>query len=158
MLYFNADIMNAWDKSISHNVSWLDFSHGLTFSNAARTFCEKSPQLWPQTLLQMACFSGRNAAYVDFSQDMKKWYVNDINAFLKTAKEGLLDHANPEFIVSSHLVKIITAAELEVSRNPEAAYVQDLIAAINRFLNSPFKRKHTKRTAAQSLDFVSKEG
>jgi len=157
MLYFKADIMNEWSKSVSHNINWFSFSHGLTFSNAARTFCEKSPQLWPQTLLQMACFSGRNAAFVDFSQDMKKWYIDDIDTFLKTAKQGLLDHANPEFIVSSHMAKIISAVEQEVGRNPEAVYIQDMIAATNRFLNSPFKRKHTKRTAAQSIEFVSKE-
>ncbi|MEH6403057.1 MAG: Rieske (2Fe-2S) protein [Sneathiella sp.] len=158
MLYFKADLMEKWDKPVSYNITWLAFSHGLTFSNAARTFCEKTPQLWPQTLLQMACFSGRNAAYVDFSQNMEKWYVDDTDAFLKEAKKGLLDHANPEFLISSHLVKVVTAVAEEVRQNPEAVYIQDLIAATNRFLNSPFKRKHTKRTATQSIEFVAREG
>lgn len=158
MLYFDANIMNEWDKSVAKNVSWLDFSHGLTFSNAARTFCEQNPHLWPQALLQMACFSGRTAGYTDFSQNMEEWYIKDVGGFLDHAKKRLLDHANPEFIVSSHLVKVVTAVAQEVKRNPDALYIPDLIAATNRFLNSPFKRKHAKRTAFQSVEFVSKEG
>ncbi len=158
MLYFDAGIMELHSKPVSRNINWLDFSHGLTFANAAHHLCSRDPSLWPQALLQMACFIGRNGAYTDFTQDMSDWTVDDPAAFLETSLTSLLDHGNPEFIVSSHLVKLTTAVKAEAEREGQEAIAPDLLAALNRFLNSPFKRKHTLRTASQSLDFVAREG
>jgi hypothetical protein len=33
----------------------------------------------------------------------------------------------------------------------------DLLAAVNRLMNAPIKRKFTLRSARQSLDFVARE-
>src|SRR6185437_6200831 len=48
------------DNSVADNVGWLDFTHALTFGHALREQCAHQPQLWPQGLLQLALFVGRN--------------------------------------------------------------------------------------------------
>ena len=119
--------------------------------------CERSPELWPRGLLQMACFVSRNAAYVDRDLDTAKWQVDEPAAFLETQLRSLFDHGQPEFIVSSHLMKILAATESEVAAAPDAAFVPVLLAAVNRFLHSPLKRRHSLRSARQALDFVDIE-
>ena len=58
--------------SVSSNVGWLDFTHGLTFANAVRQTFTRYPDLWPQGLLQLACFLGWNGACVDSSADYRE--------------------------------------------------------------------------------------
>src|SRR3546814_6253306 len=58
-LHYDTRLMTAVDKPVSHNVGWLDFTHALTFGNAVRVLCGRYPRLWPQGLLQIACFVGR---------------------------------------------------------------------------------------------------
>jgi nitrite reductase/ring-hydroxylating ferredoxin subunit len=53
------------DNSVADNVGWLDFTHALTFGHALRQQCERQPHLWPQGLLQLAMFVGRNNGYLD---------------------------------------------------------------------------------------------
>ena len=146
------------DGPVSQNAGWLDVTHGITFANAVRLVCAKYPELWPQGLLQIACFLGRNAGFVDRDLDMSEWAVADPKAFLEQAFARLLDHAQPEYIVSCHLVKLLSAAREEIAASPDAPWVPTLLAAANRFLNSPLKRKHTLRTARQAQDFVAAEG
>jgi hypothetical protein len=64
MLRFDMSVDQHLDKPVSHNVRWLDFTHMLTFGNAARKLCAWVPALWPQVQLQMACFLGRNAPFL----------------------------------------------------------------------------------------------
>ena len=158
MLQFDLDVDGHTNRSVSHNVSWIDFTHGLTFSNAVRTQCEKFPDLWPKGLLQMACFAGRNSAYVDRDYDAGQWRVANAKAFLSDQRNALFDHAQPEYIISAHLVKILTAVSEDVAAHPGAPWADDIVAAVNRFLHSSFKRKHTLRSARQALAFVAKEG
>src|SRR3546814_3305282 len=68
---FRSRLMTAVDKPVSHNVGWLDFTHALTFGNAVRVLCGRYPRLWPQGLLQIACFVGRNAGFTDKAVDEK---------------------------------------------------------------------------------------
>jgi nitrite reductase/ring-hydroxylating ferredoxin subunit len=157
-LHFDLRVMRAVDKPVSHNVNWLDFSHALTFGNAVRVLCGRYPRLWPQGLLQIACFVGRNAGFVDKAVDEAPWQVQDGRAFLDTALKGLLDHGQQEYIVSIHYVKLLTAVKAEVTAAPAAPWVPVLLAALNRFMNQPFKRKHALRTARQAMDFVAAEG
>ena len=157
-LHFDTDIMYATGKSVSHNVNWLDFSHAITFANAVRTLCGRSPDLWPQGLLQIACFLGRNAGYVDKDLDVTPWQVEDPRAFLDEALKSVLDHGQFEYIVAVHYVKLLSAVKDEVTAAPDAPWVPVMLAAVNRFLQSPFKRKHTLRTAKQALGFVAAEG
>jgi hypothetical protein len=157
MLHFDLAYQARTDGQISHNVNWLSFTHHITFANAVRVACQRYPELWPQGLLQMACFVGRNAAYVDRELNTSEWRVDQPAAFLETHLRSLFDHGQPEFIVSSHLMKILAATEAEVAAAPDAAFVPVLLAAVNRFLGSPLKRRHSLRSAKQALDFVGIE-
>lgn len=159
MLHFELDRQNATRQPVSHNVGWLDFTHGITFSNAVHALCTAHPQLWRQGLLQMACFAGRNARFIDIDRDyLPEWTVEDPSAFQTQACNGLFDHAQPEPIVSAHLIKVVTAVNEEIARDPSVSHVPVLLAALNRFLNSPLKRRHALRTAEQALGFVAAEG
>ena len=142
--------------SISGNVGWLDFTHGLTFANAVRKQCSRFPQLWPQGLLQMACFSGRNAGFTTPDYDLEKWRLNDFERDIKSLTQRILDHGQGEYIVSVHWLKLALAVREEMQELPteQASY---LAAALNRFINSPLKRRQARRTAHQSLQFVAKE-
>ncbi len=157
-LQFDLSLQGRVDNPVSQNVGWLDFTHAITFANAVRVLCGRHPQLWPRGLLQMACFVGRNAAFVDHELDTDAWRVTDARGFFAEGFVGLLDHGQAEYIVSAHLVKLLCAVQAEVEAAPEAAWGPDLLAAANRFLHSPLKRKHTARTARQALGFVAAEG
>ena len=63
-----------------------------------------------------------------------------------------------EFIVSAHLLKTVLAARTEVQANGSADLSAYLAAAVNRFLNSPLKRKQARRTAHQAMKFVAMDG
>ncbi len=139
-------------------MSWLDFTHAITFGNAVRQICTRHPELWPSGLLQMACFLGRNTSFVDPELDTDQWAVPKPGAFFKPAFEGLFDHGKEEFIVSCHLVKLLVAVWSEVETAPAAPWAPTLLAATRRFFESPLKRKHTLRTMRQAMDFVAIEG
>lgn len=157
MLHFDLQYQDQYTQSVSNNVSWLDFTHGITFANAARNLCTKYPDLWPAALLQMGCFIGRNSPFTDSEIDGESWQVSDGAAFLKSQFTALFDHANPEYIVSCHLVKFLSAVDEELTHAPDAGFKDNLLSATNRFLNSPLKRKHVRRIAKQALDFVTLE-
>ncbi len=149
------------DGPVQNNVGWLDFTHAITFSSAVRGLCERHPRLWPQGLLQIACFLGRNAPYVDRDLDVESWRVGDAEGFLESAAETLLDHGQPEYILSGHLLKTFMAAREEAAvlsaALPGAPAAADLLAGLNRLMNTPVKRKFTLRSARQSLEFVARE-
>ena len=158
MLTYDLYYQEQTSRPIQDNVGWLDFTHGLTFANAVRVQCTKFPELWPMGLLQLACFSGRNAPYTDAAQQIDHWQVRDIKGFLDDTKKSLLDHGRDEFIVSVHLVKTFCAVREEICNGFEPQVKNLLVAALNRFLNEPLKRKHTLRTAQQSIKFVARDG
>jgi len=153
MLHFDLERQGRTDNPVQDNITWLGYTHALTFSNAVRAQCTRFPELWPRGLLQIGCFLGRNARYVDLEQDMSEWHVEDPDAFFNANFRTLFDHGHPEYIVSCHLVKTLSA----VRREHAAGGGDLLLAAMNRFLNSPLKRKHVLRTARQSIDFVARE-
>jgi len=157
LLHYDMKYQEQTDKPVSQNTTWLSFTHALTFGNAVRHLCGRYPDLWPQGLLQLGCFLGRNAAFVDPEIDGTEWLVADPTAFLHESMEGLYDHGNPEFIVSSHLVKILTALADDVSECGSSPALPMMLAGVNRFLNSPLKRKHALRTAHQALALVALE-
>ena len=142
--------------SVSGNVGWLDFTHGLTFASAVREQCSRFPELWPQGLLQMACFSGRNAAFTRGETDLERWRPFNPEQQLKALIERVLDHGQGEHIVSVHLLKTLLAARTEMVRL-DAADAGLLLASVTRFFESPLKRRQARRTAYQSLQFVAKE-
>lgn len=156
LLSFNIAQQDKSRVTISANVGWLDFTHGLTFANAVRKQCTRFPHLWPQGLLQMACFSGRNTAFTTDEYDLQQWGSTDIESDINGLIERVLDHGQGEYIVSVHWLKLALAVREEVREMP-AQQGQYLVAALNRFINSPLKRRQARRTAHQSLQFVAKE-
>ncbi len=157
MLHFDLKLQNATDGTVSNNVSWLDFTHTFTFANAVRKTCELYPELWPQGLLQIFCFLGRNSGFVDATGSQDKWAVADVCGFLAVQKQAVIDHGQFEYIVSCHLVKLLSAFDQEVEERPTSPWIPMAAAAINRFLNEPLKRKHVLRNAKQALSFVARE-
>lgn len=158
MLRFDLSLQDATDNPVSRNVGWLDFTHALTFANAVRKLAERTPEILPAGLLQIGCFLGRNSGFVDWSQDADAWSVEDPAAFYRTVLEGLFDHAQPEYIVSAHLLKTTIALQEEAEERPDAPWVGSAAAALNRLVASPLKRKHALRVARQSRAFVAIEG
>lgn len=149
---------NGVDHSVRHNTTWLTITHELTFANACRRIAERYPTLWPQALLQIACFIGRNVAYMQDEPPFEDWRVDGApDAFFRREARRLLDHGQFEYIVSAHLVKVLTAAEDEIASRHDAPWQETLLAGVNRFLHSPLKRRHPLRTANQALDFVANE-
>ena len=155
-LHFDTSYDSACDRPVSQNINWLGFTHGITFSNAARNICTKYPHLWPKGLLQMACFVGRNRHFLDLELDVSPWIVENRENFFTEIHERLLDHGLRDPIFSAHLLKTAVAVEeeLEYASNSCANY---LLAALNRFFHSPLRQKHTRRLARQAIDLVSRD-
>ena len=156
LLSFDISQQQKIKVSVSGNVGWLDFTHGLTFANAARKQCSRFPELWPQALLQMACFNGRNAGFTTDDLGLEEWRPDDLEKCLKSLLERVLDHGQGEHIVSVHLLKTALAVREEVT-NLDKEDAEILVAALTRFFESPLKRRQARRTAYQSLQFVAKE-
>ena len=158
MLAYRIEQQDKVSIPISDNVGWLDFTHAITFSSAVRMQCERFPELWPAGLLQIACFIGRNASFTEPEPDLVTWGVDDVDGFFADTVAALHDHNCDEFIVSAHLLKTTLAAREETRAGTPDEVRAHLAAAINRFLNSPLKRKQARRTAHQALKFVSLDG
>lgn len=158
LLHFDLKFDRATDNPIADNVGWLDFTHALTFANAARHLCTDRPDLWPQALLQLALFVGRNQGYVDAQQDLDQWKIDDPAAFLASERQTLFDHGIVEPIVACHRLKVLYALEDELSAAPGAPWTDVICAGVNRYLNTPMKRHHGLRLAAQARDFIAREG
>jgi len=150
---FDADSQNG----IADNIGWLDFTHALTFANACRHLCEERPDLWPQALLQLALFVGRNRKYVNGSETVAPWRVGDRTGFVSLEQQSLYDHGIVEPIVACHRLKVLFALEDELAAAPDAPWADEMCAAVNRYLHTPMKRHHGLRNAAQALDFVATE-
>ena len=156
LLGFDISQQNKIHVSVSGNVGWLDFTHGLTFANAVRQQCARFPELWPQGLLQLALFNGRNAGFTNDELELDRWRPTEVDGQLESLLQRVMDHGQGEHIVSVHLLKTALAVREEI-RDLEPADVEVLVAALTRFFESPLKRRQARRTAFQSLQFVAKE-
>jgi len=157
LLRYDTRHQDRTDNSVADNIGWLDFTHAITFGNAVRLQCAKFPELWPQGLLQMACFVGRNSGFVDRDIGLADWRVRDRRSFEQDCVRRLMDHGEPEYIHSAHLVKTFLAAREEVDAGLPEEAAATLLAAVNRYFTAPLKRKHARRIAHQALDFVALE-
>jgi nitrite reductase/ring-hydroxylating ferredoxin subunit len=149
------------DNSVADNVGWLDFSHALTFGHALRQQCARRPHLWPQGLLQLALFVGRNSGYLDrrttAQTALREWAVNDEAEFHERAVATITDHGIGLPIFPAHWLKTWSAVRDEVAAGLPASARTALLAAANRLLTVRFKQRHALRTARQALEFVRKE-
>ncbi len=152
----DASYESAFERPVQQSVGWLDFTHAITFSNAARNLCTRHPSLWRPALLQMACFLGRNRPYVDLALDPTPWQVADAGSFLGASRDLLLDHGQRDPIFSAHFLKTTLAVEDELSVASPGCR-QSLLAGLNRFLHSPLKQKHARRLARQAIDLVGRD-
>lgn len=158
LLNFDLAFDAATDNAIADNIGWLDFTHALTFANATRHLCEERPDLWPRALLQMALFVGRNAGYVAETNDAAQWSAGDRESFIKREMATLYDHGIVEPIIVCHRLKVLFALEDELSAAPDAPWADPMCAAVNRYLATPQKRRHSLRLATQARDFIAREG
>ena len=156
MLHYDTSYDTATDRSVSQNVSWLGFTHGVTSSNAIRNTCEKHPRYWKQGLMQMACWAGRNRSFIDLETETSAWHVADPVAFFDDVDQRLLDHGMRDPIFSAHLLKTSVAVRSELAEASESCRAA-LLAALNRFLNSPIKMKHVRRLARQAIALVARD-
>lgn len=154
-LHFDTSYERHTTLSVTSNIGWLDFTHALTFANAVRNLCTKYPELWPQGLLQMACFVGRNTPYTDKDLDVTEW--SDDASSIAGWFDLMFDHSQFEHIVSCHLIKMATAIKAEIAHTPKADFVPLAIAAHNRLLEVGVKRRHVIRSANQAIEFVARE-
>lgn len=158
MLHYDATYRIQIDRPVQDNIDWLDFTHAITHLNAVRKIAGRQPALWANGLLQTGCFLGRNTNYVDWDQAVSKWHVDDADRFFDAVFDQLLDHGEPVYIFPVHVLKLATAVREEVARRPNGIFVPTLLAALNRFVNEPVKRKHARRDAIQAVKFVEAQG
>ena len=102
----------------------------------------------------MACFAGRSSGFLDKSVTLDRWYISRPPVFFARAIDELLDHGRDENIVAVHRLKTIMAARAESADGPQDEAAQVMVAGMNRFLNSPLRRRHVRRTMRQAMQFV----
>ena len=158
MLHYDARYRQFTDKPVQQNIDWLDFTHAITHLNAARKTCANQPELWSNALLQTGCFLGRNAKFVDWKQNASTWNVPHAEPLLGDVLDQMLDHGEPLYIFPAHTLKLATAIREELALKPDANWKGVALAALNRFVNEPVKRKHMRRVVTQASKFVELEG
>lgn len=151
-------MFEAVGPNVADAVGWLDFTHALTFANAARHLCAERPDLSGAALLQLGLFVGRNRGYVDADQNVSAWDVADPQGFFSREMARLFDHGVPEPIIACHRLKVLFALEDELAAAPDAPWAAVACAAVNRYLNTPMKRRHSLRLARQARAFAAREG
>ncbi len=161
LLRFDPKVERRTDNPVADNVGWLDFSHALTFGHAVRLQCTRQPALWPQGLLQMALFVGRNTPYLAADDAnvpaLQRWAVADAAAFDAECTATVLDHGMALYIHAVHLLKTWVAVRDEIELGLPETTAEALRAAVNRLFAGGFKQRHLLRTAHQALGFVAGE-
>jgi hypothetical protein len=69
----------------------------------------------------------------------------------------LMDHGQSEYIVSVHLLKTVQAVKRLSALPQVGAAGQIALAALNRLLSAPVRRKMVKRTARQAIRFIRQD-
>ena len=161
LLRFDERFAQRTDSPAGDDVNWLDFSHALTFGHAVRQTCTRWPQLWPQGLLQMALFVGRNTPYLapglDSAAAQAAWAVDDAEGFDTFARTRLIDHGIGLPIYPVHWLKTWLAVRDSIALGLPQPCVNALRAAVRRLLSAQFKQRHALRSARQAQRFVERE-
>ena len=162
LLRFDEGVERRIDAPVGENVGWLDFSHALTFGHAVRLQCTRTPALWPQGLLQMALFAGRNTPWLAAADPalpaLERWAVPDPAAFDDQCIARILDHGLAQYIFPVHLLKTWMAVRDEIALGVADDTAEALRAAVGRLFGARFKQRHLLRTAHQAAGFVAREG
>ena len=144
------------NNSVADNVGWLGFTHAITFANAVHQQCERYPEFWQQGLLQIACFVGRNQRFRDLGVKPNDWTIDDSDEFFHRAHEIIFDSGIRAPIFVAHYLKTTVAVQDEINTASPPTQ-QMLLAALNRFLHSPIKQKHSRRLANQAIALVARD-
>jgi nitrite reductase/ring-hydroxylating ferredoxin subunit len=155
LLHADDTVFTRADGKLADNVGWLDFTHALTFAEAAWVVTRRRADLWPAVLLQLACFVGRNAGYVAADLDTERYHVADADRFVADSIGELFDHGRDRFIISVHLTKTLLASTNLIRTIRDLT--PTLTAALNRFLHAHVKGRHVLRTARQMRELVEQE-
>jgi len=156
MLRFDLSLQDRGEQPIAKNIGWLDFTHALTFAEAVRYHATENPAYWRSGLLQMACFVGRNAAYLG-GDEWGEWRVADRAHFFATQKAALFNMDEGDYIFGVHRLKMVRAGEALCSVVSEDT-ASLIAAALNRYLGSPLRKRHPARAAFQARQTVLREG
>ena len=161
LLRFDESVALRVEHPPQDNTGWLDFSHALTFSQALRELLPSDSPLWPQGLLQLALFVGRNTPWlqegVSSEQALARWQVDDQAAFDERCRVQLLDHGQGQDIFAVHWLKTWSAVHDAVAGGLPTSTRRTCLAAVNRLLAARFKPHHARRNAHQALAFVARE-
>src|SRR5262249_36260401 len=149
LLAFDLSLQSRIEQPVADNASWLDVTHGVTFAEAVRGQCSKFPELWPQGLLQMACFAGRNSRFNDSAVRLEDWRGADEAGSVGHAVDRLFDHGQPENIGAVHVGKTTLAVRGEAEAAGPGRAI--LLAGLRRFLEPPLPRRHVRRTVKQAV-------
>jgi nitrite reductase/ring-hydroxylating ferredoxin subunit len=156
MLRFDVSLQNNVEQPIAKNIGWLDFTHAITFAEAVHYHVQTAPDLERSGVLQMACFVGRNAAYLG-ENEFDRYRVDNHHSFLAACKNALFNMDEGEYIYSVHRLKMIMAVEnLLMNVTPETADI--LVAALNKYLSSKLRMRHPARALYQARQTVLREG
>ncbi|WP_286828542.1 MULTISPECIES: Rieske (2Fe-2S) protein [Kordiimonas] len=156
MLGFDLELQHAVKQPIARNIGWLDFTHAITFAEAVHTHASENAGYWQSGLMQMACFVGRNSAYVG-EVDLAKWRVTDKRAFLAQQKAALFNMDEGEYIYGVHRLKMMCAVA-RLDRIVSEATSELVFAALNRYLHTRLRQRHPARAAYQARQSVLREG
>jgi nitrite reductase/ring-hydroxylating ferredoxin subunit len=161
LLRFDERVEQRTDGPVGENVGWLDFTHALTFGHAVRLQCTRQPTLWPQGLLQMALFLGRNTPWLAADDPampaLRRWAVADPQAFDAQCAARVLDHGLAQYIFPVHLLKTWVAVRDQIALGVAEETAAAMRAAVNRLFAARFKQRHLLRTAQQAAAFVARE-
>ena len=161
LLRFDERVALRTDNAVTDDVNWLDLSHALTFGHAVRLTCTRFPQLWPQGLLQMALFVGRNTPYlaqgVDAASAQAAWQTGCGEDFDTWGQVRILDHGIGLPIFPVHWLKTWLAVRDTIALGVPRTCADALRAALRRFLSVQFKQRHALRAAHQALHFIERE-
>ncbi len=153
---FDLRFQERWDSPVGEDAGWLDLTHALTFADAVRVLADRHPGLWPEGLLQLACFVGRNRGIQDLALDPVGFVPADPGAFDRELAARVLDHGSAVPIFTAHLLKTATAVRsLVADLDPEAA--DAVRAGLARFVAGPLKARHARRMVHQALALVTRD-
>jgi nitrite reductase/ring-hydroxylating ferredoxin subunit len=164
MLRFDLSLQQGVRQAIAKNVSWLDFTHAITFAEALHTHAGEDPLVWRSGLMQLACFIGRNGWALDDLTDLTdlaepggRWHVADPAAFLEEEKSALFNMDAGDYIYGVHRLKMLCAVEKITGFAGERTSGL-VLAATHRYLKSPLRQRHPARAAYQARQTVAREG
>ena len=87
--------------------------------------------------------------------DYHEWIADDLPQQLARLLARVTDHGQGEYIVSVHWLKLILAMRVELQHGSSETGAL-VLAATERFIESPQRRRQVRRTAHQSLKFVAR--